>query len=253
MVAKITKLERDRPRPKDGKGPTSRVIDVPGAEKHSLSRQAYDLLKDAILRLELKPGDVSTDSELSRKLGMSRTPVREALARLEREYLVRRMPNQGGVLIRDLSMDDIVHNLQMREALDGLAAKLAADKIDFQLIEEIESAFVAMNELSAEDAAETHRLLSHKLHNAILDAAANPFLSETSKELSGAFERMRNYHWRVWGSSKNPARLTERRYREHLEIIAALKARDPRRAEKAARAHIVAAMNDMLKSTMRGH
>jgi DNA-binding GntR family transcriptional regulator len=252
MVAKITKLERDRPRPKDGKGPASPVVVAPGKANHSLSRQAYELLKEAILRLELKPGDMSTDSALSRMLGMSRTPVREALTLLEREHLVRRLPNQGGVLIRELSMDDIVHILHMREALDGLAAKLAADKIDPKLLAEIESDFKAMHELSGEEAANTHRMLSHRLHSAILEAAANPFLSATSEELSGSFERMRNYNWRVWNASKNSVRINERRYREHLQIIDALKARDPRRAEKAARAHIVSGLEDMLMSKMSG-
>lgn len=253
MVAKITKLEPGRLPPKGGKRPTPTVLDAPGKVKHSLSQEAYERLKDAIVRLELKPGDVTTDSELSRVLGMSRTPVREAVTLLERERLVQRMPNQGGVLIRELSMDDIVHILHMREAMDGLAARLAVDKIDPKLLAGIESDFKAMHELSHQETANTHIVLSHRLHGMILEAAANPFLAATSKELSGLFERMRNYNWRIWNASKNSVRIAERRYREHLEIIAALKARDPRRAEKAARAHIHSALDDMLKSMMSGH
>ena len=211
MVAKVAKLEGARVRPEDvrpAKLPTKSELRV---VKPSLRQHAYELLREAILQLELKPGRVTSDSELSRLLGMSRTPVREALTLLERDHLVKRIPNQG-VLIRELSMDDIVHILQMREAMDGMAARLAVDKIDPKTLLAIESDFKAMRELSTEAAAAVHVTLSRRLHSAILDAAANPFLTATSGELRSAFERTRNYNWRIWNASKNSARIAERRF-----------------------------------------
>lgn len=251
MDAKVTKLKPATRTTKSGGRSVAKAATAPVAPKPSLRQEAYERLRDAILRLELKPGRVTSDSELSRMLGMSRTPVREALTLLERDLLVTRIPHQG-VLIRELSMDDIVHILQMREAMDGMAAKLAVDKIDSKLLAELEAEFEAMRGLSSEESSTKHMVLSRRLHTAILEAAANPFLSNTSNALSNSFERTRNYNWRIWNASKNFERIAERRYREHLEIIAALKARDAKRAEKAARAHIVSGLDDMLKSMIGG-
>jgi DNA-binding GntR family transcriptional regulator len=249
MVANVTKLTS--PRKSRAKAGMQETDDKEPGPRRSLRQEAYELLGDAIQRLELKPGRVTSDSELSRMLGMSRTPVREALTLLERDLLVKRMPNQG-VLIRDLSMGDVVHILHMREAIDGMAARLAVDKFDPALLAEIEGEFEAMRGLSADQATTVHKALSRRLHTSILEAAGNPFLESTSRTLSSSFERTRNYNWRIWDASKNSERIAERRYSEHLEIISALKARDPRRAEKAARAHIVSALEDMLRAMIGG-
>lgn len=250
MVAKVTKLQTGQLRPRHSKRAIS-ASDDSAPPTPSLRQQAYELLKGAILRLELKPGSVTTDSELSRKLSMSRTPVREAVTLLERDHLVTRIPNQG-VLIRELSMDDIVHILQMREAMDGLAARLAVASIDIAALVGIENEFKAMKELSTAAASKVHASLSQRLHSMILDAAGNPFLTVTSRELSSLFDRTRNYNWHIWGASKNAERIAQRRYSEHMEIIAAIKARDARRAEKAARAHIVSGLDDVLRSMIGG-
>jgi GntR family transcriptional regulator, rspAB operon transcriptional repressor len=250
MAAKVTKLETGRLARARGTRRLSADRDE-AIVRPSLRQQAYESLRDAILRLDLKPGSVTTDSELSRKLNMSRTPVREAVTLLERDHLVTRIPNQG-VLIRELSMNDIVHVLQMREAMDGLAARLAAASIDLAALAALEGEFKAMHELSTTAASKVHASLSRRLHNMILETAGNPFLTVTSRELGSLFDRTRNYNWHVWGTSKNAERIAQRRYGEHIEIIAALKARDPRRAEKAARAHIVSALDDVLKSMIGG-
>jgi DNA-binding GntR family transcriptional regulator len=106
----------------------------------SLRMVAYQALKQQIQNLELEPGRVTSDSELARRLGMSRTPVREAVALLERDFLVTRIPNQG-VLIRELSTDEIIHILNMREALDGMAARLAVARIEEAALDRLQAAF----------------------------------------------------------------------------------------------------------------
>lgn len=214
------------------------------AEQPSRREEAYERLKAAILGMQLEPGRVTSDSELSRILGMSRTPVREALTLLERELLVTRVPNHG-VLIRTLTIDELIHVMQMREALDGMAARLAAGRMSMDLLIELENEFNAMMR-AKEHSSEAHAALSKRLHSQILKAAGNPFLESASEVLTTSFERTRQHSWRVWDAARDAQKIAVRRYREHMEIVGALKARDARLAEKAARAHVVSGLKDLL-------
>jgi DNA-binding GntR family transcriptional regulator len=219
------------------------------SDRLPMRQEAYSKLKNAIQRLELEPGRVTSDSELARLLGMSRTPVREALALLERDLLVTRVPNRG-VLIRNLTIEEVVHVMQMREALDGMAARLAAARMSLATLAELETDFETMMQ-AARHSSDEHSALSKRLHAEILMAAGNPFLESASTVLISSFERTRQHSWRIWNSSKDAEKIALRRYREHLEIIDALKRRDARRAEKAARAHVITGLQDVLKSVVR--
>lgn len=222
-----------------------------GANRQSMREEAYERLKDAIQRLELEPGSVMSDSELARRLGMSRTPVREALALLEKDLLVARVPNRG-VVIRSLTIDEVIHVMQMREALDGMAARLAAAHISLEVLDELKRDFEDMMHTSGYS-SEQHSALSKRLHIAITQAAGNPFLESASDTLMSSFERTRQHSWRVWNSARDAERMAKRRYDEHLEIIDALRQRDARRAERAARKHVMTGLQDVLKAmTQRG-
>lgn len=221
-------------------------LQQPDSGRPSLREEAYKALKEAIQKLTLEPGRITSDSELARLLGMSRTPVREALTLLERDLLVTRIPGHG-VLIRSLTVDELVHVMQMREALDGMAARLAAGKFEQSRLILLEQDFEKMAAASRHS-SEDHSALSTRLHTEILRAAGNPFLESASSVLMASFERTRQHSWRLWNATRNAQEIAARRYQEHMEIIAALKARDPRRAEKAARAHVVTGLKDVLKA-----
>ena len=91
-----------------------------GEESQSLTVKAYEALRDAILRNELGPGTLLSENSLAEQLHVSRTPVRAALKRLQEEGFVRIMPRRG-VLVRNISAEDIVELYQMREALECYA------------------------------------------------------------------------------------------------------------------------------------
>lgn len=208
--------------------------------------EAYERLKDAIQRLELEPGSAMSDSELARRLGMSRTPVREALALLEKDLLITRVPNRG-VVIRSLTIDEVIHVMQMREALDGMAARLAATHISLDALDSLKSDFEAMMRSSGYS-SEMHSALSKRLHTEIMKAAGNPFLERASNTLTSLFERTRQHSWRIWNAARDAEKMAKRRYDEHMEIIEALRQRDGRRAEKAARKHVMTGLRDILKA-----
>jgi DNA-binding GntR family transcriptional regulator len=84
-----------------------------------------------------------------------------------------------------------------------------------------------------------------------MSATGNPFIESASETLTGAFERSRQHGWRIWTRSTDAANISERRYREHLAIIAAVRSRDPDAAELAARTHVANACRDILKLLLR--
>lgn len=216
----------------------------------SLRAIAYDALKQQIQTLELEPGRVTSDSELARRLGMSRTPVREALTLLERDLLVTRIPNQG-VIVREITTDEVVHLLNMREALDGMAARLAVARIEDKVLDDLQHAFEEAAGMKGGLRPQRHAALSSELHATIIGATGNPFLKSTSQTLRGAFERSRQHGWRTWSRAEDADKISDSRYAEHLAIITALRRRDPDAAEIAARAHVTNALRDILKVLLR--
>ncbi|MBW4092491.1 MAG: GntR family transcriptional regulator [Proteobacteria bacterium] len=226
------------------------VADSRAGDRRSLRVIAYETLKQQIQTLELEPGTVASDVELASRLGMSRTPVREAITLLERDFLVTRDPNRG-VLIRKLSTDEIMHILNMREALDGMAARLASKQMDAAHLDALQAEFETARQRTGGLQPQHHAELSRQLHSAIVSATGNPFLGSTLQTLMGAFEQSRQYSWRTWNHSRQAATISERRYEEHLAIIAAIRSRNPDAAEAAARSHVVNALRDTLNLLMR--
>lgn len=227
-------------------GTADAPISTPNLGRQPMRDEAYSRLKDAIQRLVLEPGSVMSDSDLARRLGMSRTPVREALALLEKDLLVTRVPNRG-VVIRSLTIDEVIQVMQMREALDGMAARLAATRIPLEALDELKRDFEEMMRAPGY-LSEKHSELSKRLHAAIMYAAGNSFLESASDMLNSSFERTRQHSWRVWNSARDAGRMAKRRYDEHMTIIDALRRRDSQRAEKAARKHVVTGLKDVLKA-----
>ena len=213
----------------------------------SLTMFAYEEIRKLISELALEPGLVTSDSALARRLNISRTPIREAIGLLERDHLVARIPNQG-ILIRPVSTNEFIHVAQMREIMDGLAARLAATRIDSRTLDILEADFVKLGRGRKKMDVTSHSELSRKLHGAIISATGNPYLQDTWSSLTVVFDRARKMSWRSWSDSPEQAAIEERRYQEHLDIIAALRKRDPETAERAARLHLSNSVRDSLGS-----
>lgn len=210
----------------------------------------YERLKQAIIDNEYRPGEIVGISELARDLGVSRTPIREALSILERDFLVK-LVDMRGVIIRPLTVDEIIQLNQMREVIDGLAARLAALTMADEEIEHFKAEFQALAADPELSDSETHARLSEELHAAITAACGNSYVQSQWLHLNTAFLRAKKQGWGVWTRSVHRAEISRRRLDEHLRIIEGLEKRDPGAAETAARAHISNATSDLLK-LMRG-
>lgn len=205
----------------------------------------YERLKKEIIDGRYSPGMLVQISEFARDLGVSRTPVRQALSSLERDFLVDLMDGRGAV-IRPLNIDEIKNINQVREVIDGLAARLAAKLMPSEVISDLRTKFESM--LNDTDKAESdyHSQLSHNLHKAITDHCGNLIVQAQWKHLNTAFMRLKHRGWAVWRNSEQRHAISMRRLREHLEILEALQNRDPTHAEDAARKHISNATADLL-------
>lgn len=204
-----------------------------GAETGSPPPQgqgAYDRLLDEIRRGDLLPGARLREVELAERFGISRTPVREAIRRLEADGLVEHLPRQGASL-RRLSYAEVMELYEMRAVLEGTAARLAA-----RAASELEMRELA--EINAEMSASTDPVqivrLNRQFHTGLLNAAKNRYLQRAIAAMGRTLL--------ILGRSTlfDPARIASAAA-EHEALIRALAARDGAAAEATMRGHIEAA------------
>lgn len=238
-------------RPRQGRSATKQTIYIfemanMKIKSGAVRSDTYERLKEAIIIGEYAPGELIQISECARDLGVSRTPVREALSILERDFLVDLLDGRGAI-IRPINSDEVRNINQLREIIDGLAARLSAKRMPKSLILDFRAKFEPM--LDAPEMAETeiHSQLSHNLHKAISDNCGNWVVQAQWQHLNIAFSRIKRKGWQIWRDSDEKREISLRRLNEHLEILEALENRDSERAEIAARTHIVRATEDALK------
>ncbi|MGE5541599.1 MAG: GntR family transcriptional regulator [Bacillota bacterium] len=195
-----------------------------------LAERAYQSLKAAILSLSLKPGQPLVETALAQQLCISKTPVRDALRKLEKEGLVVFYPYKG-FYVAPVSRDDICEVYYLRRLLEGAAAREAAKTLSEEQLAEGEHLLeLAEEALERGDEAaccelgnEFHRFIVQGVHNRRLEA-----LLDNLSELQGRFSRL------VFGI---PGRM-EKSTAEHRRILEALRKGDGREAEEAVYAHI---------------
>lgn len=208
-------------------------------QRRRLVDEAAQRLRDAILSGRLAGGARLRQTELADRLGISRTPIREALVRLGEEGLIELRP-RGGARVAPLHPDEAVELYDLREVLDGLAARLAAGRPDAGGLAGLERALGRMG-ACVERGDPTHWFRSHvQFHEEIIRAAGNRHLARLSAVVRLS---IRQFHPMLL---QTPRRFADAN-REHRLIFEAITARDPETAERAARAHIAAAREIVLK------
>jgi DNA-binding GntR family transcriptional regulator len=196
----------------------------------SLSDQAYYRLRELIVTLELAPGSLVSERELMDRLGLGRTPVREALRALAHERLVEVYPRRG-IFVSSVEVRDLAGISEVRLTLESHAAYLAAqratasdrEQID-RLLEELELVRDELDERTLID-------LDQRIHRHVYRCTHNPFLEETLNE----------YYvltLRIWFLALDRVARLDDAVREHCELLEAIRAGDALRAEEAMRRHV---------------
>ena len=153
-----------------------------------LADTVYEALRRAIVEHEFDAGEPLTEHELCRRFGTSRTPVREALAKLERDRLVQVVPKKGA-FVRTISADEIRELYQLREALEGLAVRLAAPRVDREDLAGFEARFRAMKDQGKRATYVEVRTLGEEFHSFLIKQAGNAKLQEALAQIRGRFIR----------------------------------------------------------------
>ncbi|WEJ58792.1 GntR family transcriptional regulator [Devosia sp. FJ2-5-3] len=198
----------------------------------SLSSEALDMVVAAITSGEFLPGARLSEAELARRLGISRGPLREALGRLEGR-LVTRTPRIG-VRVIELSKQNIIDLFYAREALEGMGARLACERLsdnEIAKLRELLNTDRAQPEVAA-GAAYSPRSLDDDFHLSIIKAAE---CDQIERLLMDQIYYQLRIHRRK--SSTLPGRARAALV-EHENIVMAMEARDPDQAEKAMRTHL---------------
>ncbi|ORC20250.1 MULTISPECIES: GntR family transcriptional regulator [Rothia] len=200
------------------------------------SELAYQSLRSDIMEGMLAPGSVIAEVEQSERLGVSRTPVREAISRLLSEGLAEPAPGRG-VIVAPISLANVYALFELRTSLDSTAAALAARRGNRQVFEQLAKAF----ELAALDLhkgstrlAEYYSLVD-ELDTAIDAAAGNRYLHQAQTSLRTQLTRIRKL------SKANPVRLAQAA-EEHTQIARCIASGDPQLAEAATRLHLANAL-----------
>lgn len=204
---------------------------MPGPIRRSvLSDDVYESLRSMILEHQLAPEDRVNIDALARSLDVSPTPVREALARLESDGLVRKRPLAGYTVAPLLTRDEFTDMFDMRLVLETAAARWAASRASASVRASLSSEASVSYEVSASHAGFT--AADARFHDLVAEAAANPLLREAISRLHAHLHIHRLYF---------PYAQTGSTRREHELIAAAVAVGDPDGAAEAMREHLSAA------------
>lgn len=238
----MTKTATARRTPKAAATRRSAAADTPEADEPDANRlpraeQAYQHIRQAIQEHRLKPGDRLREAELAEAVGVSRTPLREALARLESDGLIANDPARGLVVTR-LDYNMVSELYYMREVLEGTAARLAAQHasdVELTILDQICEQYSR----SIGDGAALE-MRNRQFHEALYRCAHNRYLLRTLQGLHDALALLGE-------STLHDRARAESTQAEHEAIIRAIKERNPEAAEQATRAHIRNAQFERVK------
>jgi DNA-binding GntR family transcriptional regulator len=210
-------------------------------ERTNLRDQVYDVLKKRIIFRQIGSGEKINEEELAKSLGVSRTPIRETLLRLEHEGIVKIIPRRGALVVSQRK-EKVIDLLQVREVLEGLVARLATENMTRELMDHLKRSLEEINSAADDD----NRLLKYtpadvEFHTLLLEACGNELLKNMMGSLNAHLQMVR---LRTVALPGRP----EQTVREHYEITDAIEKGDADLAERLMREHVASVRRDAQKN-----
>lgn len=202
----------------------------------------FRTLREAIIKGELKPGERLMEVQLAEKLGVSRTPVREAIRMLEQDGLAVTIPRRGAE-VAHMTEKDMENVLQIREVLDELAVQLAAENMTDEQMETLEDAALEFEQAIQEENVKQLAQADVVFHDIIYGATEN-------KRLVAIINNLREQMFRYRIEYLRDKEAYPTLMREHRAIVEGLKKRDKESVSEIMRAHIrnqVEAVKDIIR------
>lgn len=215
-----------------------RLVPVTLDNYKPLREIVFETLREAIINATLRPGERLMEIQMAEEMGVSRTPVREAIRKLELEGFVVMIPRKGAY-VAGISMKDIADVFEIRTALEGLAAGLAAERITEEELEQLERILVKIGECVNNNDLEKLIEIDTEFHDTLFKASRNERLVQIVNNLREQIQRFRT------ASLSTPGRM-KYALEEHKKIVEAVSERNVELAQALAREHIENAENSML-------
>jgi DNA-binding GntR family transcriptional regulator len=208
--------------------------------RSSLPEAAAERLRTLIIEGDLAPGARLNERELSERLGVSRTPLREAFRMLAADGLVVQLPNRGAQVVA-LSPDDVRHAFEVMASLEGLSGELAAARVTDADVEELRGLQTEMEQAHARRDLPAYYRVNRAIHDRINAIAGNPILTHTFRTLNARLHALRfrsNLVQAKW----------DRAVEEHREMIEALAVRDGERLRGLLVGHVRTKLRTVLET-----
>ena len=208
-------------------------------EGRLLRERAYDALRDAIIRLELAPRQPLTERVLSEQLGVSKSPIRDALIRLERDGLVRSTPFKG-FEVAPLDERECRDVFQFREALETYCVARFTRQADEATLAAIEATHREQARL-IQDGQPLAAYTRSRFHGLLMESTGNPTFVFGSRLVQAHIQRIQRVAVTIAGQ-------IEQTHREHESILEAIRARDAGAAAERMREHIYSVLEQVVRS-----
>ena len=222
----------DVPSPERTNNGTTRVVLARLEDTSTFADRAYVALKDVIVSLNVyeQAAEVRLDErQLAQDLGISRTPVREAMAQLEREGFVRSVPRRGVYVVRK-TKQEVIELITAWAALESMAARLITQNASDEEIARLRAMFATFENGTLHAKLDEYSEVNIEFHQTIIRMSHNRVLVDLAENL---FTHMRMIRGKTIGEQDR----VDRSIRDHMNIIEALEARDTKRAEVLVRDH----------------
>lgn len=210
-----------------------------------LGEDIFQTLRREILRADLTPGQRLIEEKTAARFAASRTPVREAFLKLEREGLVLRRA-RGGFVVGRVDLEDMEEIMDMRAVLEGHAAARAARRSTPELVEKLKQGLGRYQEAMDKGDVETLIRANTDFHDLLYQASG-------SKRLKSMLEELRDYFYRFRKHILGLRGMSQRSHQDHVMMVEAIAGGDAVRAEELVREHISRARRALRQEGTKGN
>jgi DNA-binding GntR family transcriptional regulator len=223
-----------------GRSPKAIVVPFGGPEPQSLRDAAYEAIKHRIITCAFKPGEYLNEAYVSATLGIGRTPVHQAIDRLMLDGLVEVIPRKG-VIVKPVSLEEIMQIVEVRLLNESYCVRLAAARAERDDIAQLSDILARARQWTEARSSEHLMLLDREFHTSIARASQNSVLRDM-------LVKLHDRSLRFWFISLNRPGHHQSVHQQHESVLAAIKDRDPDRAQNAMRTHIEAFRTNLVES-----
>jgi DNA-binding GntR family transcriptional regulator len=208
-------------------------------ERKSLGQHVFDNLKQAIIKGNIAPGEWLVESHIAQMLGISRTPVREAIHKLERERLIERQP-RGGFTVLGLNRGDIEETFGIRSVLEGYAARLATVKHQPKELKALEKKIDKFQECLSNRKMDALPAINTEFHDLLYDLSKSPRLVHM---INGLRDQIFRYRQLILKDNQ----LANISNEDHKQMLEYMRKRDAEKVENLVREHILRGRDVVLR------